>query len=161
MEDLSLVEYNLYYKLREYVPDYSVILAEETPDLIHGDTIFLYNRTIDNGPLQLGHGLLRTVGFIINVFSSNGTIHNDVVSTISDRFYSAGSAVYDYNTVSGHSNFPYDPADSTIVNPKYIPTIYGWMDFIYCNAINILEEEIDRRFYSRAVIEVLVNYAKE
>ncbi len=161
MNDLALVKYTIYYMLRNLAEDYTVILAEEDPSLISGDTIFLHETATVNSPLQLGGGLIRNVGFVINVFSSNGVMHDDVVSDILDRFYNSGSVIYDYNPLGGNSNFPYLPADSDTANTDYVETVYGFMDFIDCNAVNVLEEEIDRSIYRRTVIEIVLNYAKE
>jgi hypothetical protein len=161
MDDLSLVQYNLYYLLRELCPDYNIIMAEEDPARITGDTIFLHRVITVNSPLQLGTGIFRTIASSADVFSSNGTIHGDIVSTIMDRFYNAGSIIYDYNPIDGVSNFPYDPPDSDTANGDYTPTVYGWMDFVSDNAQDVLEEEIDRTVYIRTVIELVATYAKE
>jgi hypothetical protein len=147
--------------LKTLAEDYTVILSEEDPALITGDTIFIHELMINNSPLQLGTGLLRTIGMTVTVMSSNGIIHDDVVSDILDRFYNGGGVIYDYSPISGNSNFPFLPADSDTSNPDYVETVYGFMDFIESNATNLLEEEIDRTFYRRTVIEIVLNYAKE
>lgn len=147
--------------LRELCPTYSIIMAEENPDRISGDTIFLHRVITVNSPLQLGTGVFRTVAFSVDVLSSNGTIHADNVSSIMDRFYNAGAIIYDYNPISGVSNFPYDPPESDTPNVDYVPTVYGWMDFLSDNATDVLEEKIDRTVYIRTVIELVATYAKE
>lgn len=161
MNDISMVKYNLYYLLRDLCQDYTILLAEEGPERINGDTIFIHSIGVDNAPLQLGGGVFRSVGFMLDVFSSNGIIHDDNVSNILDRFYSAGSVIYDFNPIGGESNFPYEPPESNTANPYYTPTSYGWMDFVESSSTDLLEEEIDKTVYARTAISIDVLYAKE
>ena len=161
MQDINLVQYTLYYLIRSLCTEYTVKFGESQPDRITGDTIFLYRSNVSNESLQLGLGISRYISFIVEVFSQNGVIHGDIVSIISDRFFNAGCIIYDYNPISGKSNFPYDPPDSETANLDYTETVYGWMDFISCNSTDVLDEEIDRVIYSRSVIDFSVNYAKE
>jgi len=161
MEDITIIKYNIYYLLRDIAEGYNVILAEEDPELIDGDTIFIQDMIVSNRPLQLGSGLTRTVGFMITILSSNGVKHDDMVSLILDRFYNNGRVIYDYNPIGNVSNFPYLPADGTEANPDYVETIYGFMDFVYADAQNLFDEELDRQVYKRTVITFNVDYAKE
>ena len=147
--------------LKDLFPHYNVILGEENAQKVEGDTIFLHRIVTTNSPLQLGVGLIRKIVFAIDVFSSNGVIHDDVVSIIMDRFYNSGARIYNYTPIDGNANFPYNPPESNIVNESYEPIVWGFMDFTECYANDILDEVLQKIVYKRTCCEITVVYAKE
>lgn len=161
MNDLSIIQYNLYYLLRSLNTGHDVIILTGDPDKINNDTMFLYRMTLENEPLQLGGGFTRSLSFNIDVLTSNGVIHNDTVSKILDRFYDSTLTLLDYSPISGESNFPYNPANSSVVNVNFSQVLYGSLEFTDIEANDLWEEKIDNIQYYRSAIRFIVKYVKE
>lgn len=160
MNDLSLIEYNIYYFIKELAPEYTVLLIKPNIEKLEPNTIFIARHSVFQEPFQLGGGVERVTGFAVDVFSSNSVIHSGVVSTLLDNFGSNGKIIKDYTPIEGVSNFPFDPADSDIENLHYVEKNIGWMEFISPTSYDLNEEVLDKISYQRSVVNINVTYER-
>ena len=116
----TLKKWNLYYKIRQLINDEIPVYVDPQEDReMQIPSMVLYSDAISATPLQLGGGNWISDDYTIDIVHNKHTYLDSYVATLIEGLLDAKIDFIDYSPIGGVSNFPYDPPDSTTINPNY------------------------------------------